>query len=128
MLLVHSTTETAKTGVTAGQTAARTSISETSVMVTLAHDAAKLASHIASETAHTALVIAGTVTRMAIELASVLKSIAMYAASAAVKAWDALAAIPVVGPALGAAAAGAVLAGALHFAGAFEMGGIIQCT
>ncbi len=124
-LLFHTTTETAKTGVTATANAARTGISEASVLATIMHDSAKLASHIFTETAHTALVIAGAAERMAIELASVMKSIMMYAASAAVKAWDALAAVPVVGPALGAAAAGAVLAGALHFAGAFEQGGII---
>ncbi len=121
----HLASEAEQTAATAAGTAQRIAIGTYHLGIVIAQDTAKLAMHIATETAHTAAVIAGAAVRLAVEIASVMKTIAMYAASAAVKAWDALASIPVVGPALGAAAAGAVFAGALAFAGAFEQGGII---
>lgn len=124
-VVVHLASEAEQTAATAAGTAERIAIGTYHLGIVIAQDTAKLAMHLVTETAHTAAVIAGAAVRLAVEIASVMKTIAMYAASAAVKAWDALASIPVVGPALGAAAAGAVFAGALAFAGAFEQGGII---
>jgi hypothetical protein len=53
-----------------------------------------------------------------------IKDIAVSAARAAAATWAAISAIPVIGPFLAPAAAAAALAAVLHFAGAFQYGGI----
>lgn len=94
---------------------------------------------IAGELAITAAHLAGTQTQVAttttaaaqtrsINAATSLSSIAHSAASAAAKAYEALAGIPIIGPALGAAAAAATFAGVMAFeaiAGSAQQGAVV---
>lgn len=80
--------------------------------------------HQASNTAKIASDASAAVTTAAISTQSAFMQVEHEAAVAAAKAWSALSGIPIVGPVLGAAAAGATYAGVMALA-AFEQGGII---
>jgi hypothetical protein len=81
--------------------------------------------HQTGETMKTASTEEGAALRSAAEDKANLRSIFGSAKSAAAGAWNALSGIPIVGPALGAAAAAATFAGVMAFGGAFEKGGIV---
>lgn len=81
----------------------------------LAMEVAMRTVHAATVAQNTAISAAGAAQTDAISSASSMKQIAHAAAVAASKAWKALAGIPVVGPALGAAAAGATYAGVMAY-------------
>jgi hypothetical protein len=82
-------------------------------MITATSNAAQVASTASATAATTAL-----------DTKAATQSLSTSAAKAAGKAWSALSDIPVVGPALGAAAAAATYAGVMALA-AFEQGGIV---
>jgi hypothetical protein len=92
---VHSATEGTKTAVTAANVAARSAMEEE-----------------------------GASRSILATIAVGIKDIAVSAARAAAATWAAISAIPVIGPFLAPAAAAAALAAVLHFAGAFQYGGI----
>lgn len=71
--------------------------------------------HEQTTAAQTAITAQGAAQSQAITSISAMKEIGAAAATAAAKAWNALADIPVVGPVLGAAAAAATFAGVLAF-------------
>jgi hypothetical protein len=103
---------------------------ENIVKITEKFIAGKVAETIAArtaETAQTANLALAAAQREAIETGSASLSILKSAKSAAAKAWDALSDIPVVGPALGAAAAAATFAGVMALA-AFQKGGQVGAT
>ncbi|MFP5236983.1 MAG: hypothetical protein ACLGSD_13860 [Acidobacteriota bacterium] len=80
--------------------------------------------HQQTTAAKTAITAQGAAASQAITSVSAMKEIGSAAATAAAKAWKALAGIPVVGPELGAVAAAATFAGVLAFRSmaAFEAG------
>ena len=87
------------------------------------HEVQKLFIHQLTNTGIIASDATAASQRQAIELTTSLKSITKSAASAAGKAYDAMADIPVVGPALGAAAAAATFAGVMAFEGMISAAG-----
>jgi hypothetical protein len=77
-----------------------------------------------SNAAQVASTASATAATTALESKAATQSLAKSAAKAAGKAWSALSDIPVVGPALGAAAAAATYAGVMAL-GVFDQGGIM---
>lgn len=84
----------------------------------------RLAVHAATTASSTTIDATGAAVSVQISAQAALKKQAHSAAVAAGKAWSALADIPIVGPVLGAVAAGVVYAGVMALA-AFEQGGIV---
>jgi hypothetical protein len=78
-----------------------------------------------TNTMNVASTTAAAATTSGLETMSALQSLNKSAATAAGKAWSAMADIPVVGPVLGAVAAAATYAGVMALA-AFEHGGIVD--
>lgn len=86
-----------------------------------------LLAHQLSNTAKVASTTTAAATTTTISATTALAQVTHEAAVAAASTWAALSGIPVIGPVLGAAAAGAAYAGVLALA-AFETGGIIPNT
>lgn len=112
---LHTAGESAKTQVTGASTAIRLGYELASKAKKAAIWFGEAAVFGAVEVAKTGYTIAGTAARRAIEAGSAIKEIFIAAKSAAAKAYNAMAGIPYVGPALGAVAAAAVFAAVLAF-------------
>lgn len=113
-----------QTGVTeAAQTSAVAANVVTQQGVVATGEAVKTGAVVTAQAAQTTAVVAGTTTQAAVEHTANAISVLGRAKSAAAGAYSAMAAIPVIGPALGAAAAAVTFAAVMAF-GAFEKGGV----
>jgi hypothetical protein len=105
MLFQHQTLRAAVANIAESMTETWISNEIKQLMNTQAINAAKLAAKVSSDQAQVASTAAAAVETRGIEQAANMKSITSAAASAAAKAFQALAGIPIVGPILGAIAA-----------------------
>lgn len=90
---------------------------EKMLMAAVQHNIAKLAAHTAGNQAEIASDTEAASQKQGISLLSSLKEITHSAAGAAAKAYEAMAGIPIIGPELGAVAAGATFAAVMAFQG-----------
>jgi len=104
---------TARTGITAGETAAVVAGETTEAAATVTAETAKTAATAAGAATRTGIEATAAATTGSITASTSLMQIAARAATAAAGAYSAVAAIPVVGPFLAPAMAAAALAGVL---------------
>lgn len=116
---IHTTGEATKTGATLGGAVARGAIRLGETVAAIASTAWQVTTYIAGQIAMTAVAVAQGAIRIAATIAQAIPNIIL----AGVQALASLSMIPIVGPVLGIAAMGAVVAAGMALLGGFAEGG-----